>query len=311
VADYAMEIASRAGRDVTVSAERCVVTHANGTAERYLLRDGAFEEEIPGIRARLEPARLALFAASATPEFEAVYSFLSGMRAYEINPDTVGDLQSADPGTQLRPDGGNAAAVLRRLKESDSSRFELVSDLVRGLIPGVSAIGTMPVGTRESIRFDEVGPGPAVTLSLEAALMSAGTLRVLGLLLAAYQPVTPTVLMIEEPEANVHPAIAESLTSVLIDASRRSQVIITTHSPDILDHADLSDDVFRVVAKANGQTAIAPVAAAARQAIREHLYSPGELLRIDELGADLDTARMMADGADLFGPAAHQIDEAA
>ncbi len=46
---------------------------------------------------------------------------------------------------------------------------------------------------------------------VDALSISDGTLRALGVLLAAYQPRTPTVLGIEEPEATVHPAIAESL----------------------------------------------------------------------------------------------------
>jgi energy-coupling factor transporter ATP-binding protein EcfA2 len=161
------------------------------------------------------------------------------------------------------------------------------------------------------VRFDEEGPAPGAPMSFMAANMSEGTLRVLGFLLAAYQPVLPSVLVIEEPEANIHPAAAEVVTSVLMDVSRRSQVLVTTHSPEVLDYDDVSDDVFRVVAKADGRTAIAPVSAGSRQVIRDHLYSPGELLRINELGADLIAAKELSDGVDVFGPPARRIGEAA
>ena len=71
--------------------------------------------------------------------------------------------------------------------------------------------------------------------------MSDGTLRVLGLFLAAYQAGHPSVLGIEEPEATVHPAMAEVVTEVLLDAAHDQQVLVTTHSPDILDYKELKD----------------------------------------------------------------------
>ena len=72
-------------------------------------------------------------------------------------------------------------------------------------------------------------------LPLDASDMSDGTLRALGLLLAAYQPGRHSVVAIEEPEATVHPAAAELVTQVLRDAAHERQILFTTHSPDILE----------------------------------------------------------------------------
>ncbi|HEX8674204.1 MAG TPA: AAA family ATPase, partial [Longimicrobium sp.] len=187
-----------------------------------------------------------------------------------------------------------------------------VSEILSSVVPGVCGVSAVPAeGRYQFVQFDEVGSNPGTQVSFSGMSMSEGTLRVLGFLLAVYQPHIPSVLIIEEPEANIHPAAAEVVTSVLVDASHRSQVLITTHSAETLDHDDLSDDVFRVVVKDNGRTTIAPVALAAREAIREHLYSPGELLRINELGADLDAAKQMAERMDVFGPPVQRIGEAA
>jgi predicted ATPase len=311
VADYAIELT---GGEVgtAVAEERCVVTRVGGEMDRYSLKNGEFIEGIAGIRPQIGPDRLALFAASAASEYRSVYDFLMGIRSYGIIPEKLGGLQMSDPGLQLLPDGSNAASVLRQLQDTNPDRFERVADLVKSVVPGVTGIGTQVFGGQfESVRFDEEGPASDAPMSFMAANMSEGTLRVLGFLLAAYQPVPPSVLVIEEPEANIHPAAAEVVTSVLIDVSRRAQVLVTTHSPEVLDYDDLSDEVFRVVAKTDARTAIAPVSAASRQAIREHLYSPGELLRINELGADLVAAKQMSDGMDVFGPPARRIGEAA
>jgi len=312
VADYAIELSGEQGRSTTVTEERCVVTRAGGQADCFSLKNGEFIEEIAGIRARIEPGRLALFAASAASEYRNVYDFLMGIRSYGIIPEKLGEMQTVDPGLQLRPDGSNGASVLRRLNDTDPDRFERVAELLKSVVPGVTGIGTQLFGGRfESVRFEEEGPTPDSPMSFMAPSMSEGTLRVLGFLLAAYQPLAPSVMVIEEPEANIHPAAAEVVTSVLIDASRRSQILVTTHSPEVLDYDDLSDDVFRVVAKTEGRTAIAPVSAASREVIRDHLYSPGELLRINELGADLVAAKELSDGMEVFGPPARRIGEAA
>jgi predicted ATPase len=312
VADYAVELSAQFGTPVLALTERCVVERADGRVNRYSVKNGSFTEEIAGIRPQLEPGRLALFAASATPEFRAVYDFIVKIRTYAIDPKRMSEFQARDSGTQLAPDGGNAASVLQHLHDEQPARFERVSELVRSVVPSIRRIGTQRITARvQTIRFDEDGPDDRAPMAFFADSMSDGTLRALGFLLAVYQAGAPSVLMIEEPEANIHPAAAEVVTSVLIDASRRSQVLVTTHSPEVLDYDDLSDDVFRVVAKADGRTAIAAVSAATRQVIRDHLYSPGELLRIDELGPDLIAAKQLSDGMDVFGPPARRIGEAA
>jgi predicted ATP-binding protein involved in virulence len=88
---------------------------------------------------------------------------------------------------------------------------------------------------------------------------------------------------------------------VLLDAAQERQVLITTHSPDVLDAKEISDEQIRVVTMAQGRTAIAPLAQASRQAIREHLYTPGELLRSNELNQDVQAAAEAAEQLDLFG----------
>jgi predicted ATPase len=134
-----------------------------------------------------------------------------------------------------------------------------------------------------------------------AVSMSDGTLRALGLLLAIYQPAQPTVVGIEEPEATIHPAIAEVIMQVLLDASNERQVLITTHSPDILDQKELQDCQIRAVIWSKGRTVITNASAADRQAIHEHLYSAGELLRIGELGPEGEPSQQTKQEVDLFG----------
>ncbi|MFH1117169.1 MAG: AAA family ATPase, partial [Pseudomonadota bacterium] len=106
-------------------------------------------------------------------------------------------------------------------------------------------------------------------------------------LLSVLQPL-PKVVGIEEPEASIHPALLEMIMEILMLESAGKQVLITTHSPEVLDQKELSDSQIRMVYLKKGQTMIAPLSDANRDIIRERLYSPGELLKMNEIQPDDD-----------------------
>lgn len=113
--------------------------------------------------------------------------------------------------------------------------------------------------------------------------MSDGTLRAVGLLAAVYQRQTPTLIAVEEPEATIHPGALGAVLDLLQHASRKMQVVVTTHSPELLDAKWVRDDHLRVVSWDEGATRIAPVSSASREALRQHLMGAGELLRSNAL----------------------------
>jgi predicted ATPase len=96
---------------------------------------------------------------------------------------------------------------------------------------------------------------------------------------------------IEEPESALHPAAAGALMDSLREAAQHTQVLLTTHSPDILDTFDPIEETLLVLQSRQGETAIAPVDAASVSAIQEHLYSAGDLLRMDQLQPDENDVR--------------------
>lgn len=122
--------------------------------------------------------------------------------------------------------------------------------------------------------------------------MSDGTLRALGTLIAVTQLAerkTPVRLVgIEEPETALYPAAAGALVDALREAASHTQVIVTTHSPDLVEQIDPDTDALLAVQSRRGTTEIGPVDPASREAIRKHLFSAGELLRKDQLQIDED-----------------------
>ena len=81
----------------------------------------------------------------------------------------------------------------------------------------------------------------------------------------------------------VHPAAMAVLLDALREASVNTQILITTHSPDLLDRVDIETDSLFAVSDESGSTVIAPIDEASASAIRDHLYTPGELLRSNQL----------------------------
>lgn len=301
IADYAFEIAAEKGERFSVSRERCHVKPFMEDALSFEVRNGEFVKEIPGIRSRVSSDRLALFAASATPEFRPLFDFLVGTRFYSIVPSEMRKLQPPDAGDILRSDGSNTAAVLKRIEDEDADRYERICSLLSAAVEGIRSASHRSVGQFETIEFRQ-DVGQKHPWTFDSLNVSDGTLRMLGLLVAVYQRGPATVLGIEEPEATVHPAVTEQVLEVLRDSSRLRQILVTTHSPDLLDFPDIEDDQLRVVTNPRNATVIAPLADTSRRAVRERLFTTGELLRAGELEGDATTAQRSAEQLRLFGP---------
>lgn len=121
-----------------------------------------------------------------------------------------------------------------------------------------------------------------------ASSTSDGTLRALGVLVALFQVTdltapSATLVGIEEPEVALHPAALGVLLDALREASRRTQVLVTSHSPDILDNDAIEPENLLSVVSSRGVSTIGSIDDTGRSVLRDHLYTAGELLRMDEL----------------------------
>jgi predicted ATPase len=300
-ADYGLTITAKRRKGFRVTRESCTVEHFMGSQASFDVKEGVFKKGIPGIRPQVSSDRLALYAASATKEFRPVYDFLTTMRFYSGVPARFREPQEPDPGDFLKRDGSNAAAVLKRLMsdKAGGARYERLCRLLSKIVPGLKAVEYRPAGSKETLEFRQ-DVGQKHPWRFSPLNMSDGTLRVLGLLLSLYQSSPASVIAIEEPEQTVHPAAAELLVEVLLSAAQEKQVLLTTHSPDLLDHKDIGDDQIRVVTAESNKTLVCDMAATTREAVRKRLYTPGELLRLGELEPEVDKASALSGQLSLF-----------
>lgn len=136
--------------------------------------------------------------------------------------------------------------------------------------------------------------------------MSDGTLRALGVLVALFQnagggEAGRQFVGIEEPEVALHPAAAGVLIDSFRDAAEHVQIVVTSHSPDLLDDNAISDDSILAVVADDGETRIGPLDEVSRSALRDDLYTAGELLRMNQLDPDPAVANLKPSQLELFG----------
>jgi hypothetical protein len=120
-----------------------------------------------------------------------------------------------------------------------------------------------------------------LTLELKLSQESEGFRRFYAHLLALYQQPSKLAMLFEHPEDGVHPGAFSLLADEFLAAAMdgRGQVILTTHSPGLLDR--FAADQIRVVEKEGFYTQIGPLAMEQREALDEQLTEPGELLTVD------------------------------
>jgi predicted ATPase len=300
---YAFRVGAKPKGGFEVQKEECRIFAL--PEKYYVVEGGKVQESNPTVLPAASADRLFLVIASGLPEFRPLYDALTRMGFYNLNPDEIRDLQPSDAGEVLLRDGRNLASVLRL---QDPEATAQVVELLSKVVPGVVGVAACHVGKKETLEFRQrVGENDAPWRFL-AENMSDGTLRALGVLTALFQcsnggPLKKVPLVgIEEPEVALHPGAAGVLRDALKAASRHTQVLVTSHSPDLLDDKSISDENLLAVSNQNGVTLIGPVNAAGRSAIQERLFTAGELLRLSQLVPDLEAIGVTPESQpDLFG----------
>jgi len=297
---YAFEVKALPNYGFAVVREQCSVTGERDSRAWFDRVGTRFTTNIGGMNPSVDAASLSLPLVGGEASFAPVLRTLAGMRVYSIEPRKVREMQDPDSGTSLKSDGSNVTSVLKEIERHSESDFRRISDILATIVPNTVSVEVKKHGKNLSLEFTQEW-GDKKRLKFEGFSMSDGTLRAIGLLAAVFQSPAPTLIAMEEPEATIHPGALESILDLLHHASRRMQVVITTHSPELLDAKWITDRHLRLVEWTEGATRIAPVSEATRQALQGHLMGAGELLRASALdAAPLEPAPLFDEPGDFM-----------
>ena len=135
--------------------------------------------------------------------------------------------------TRLYEDASNLALVLSKVFDNDQGKTRFLR-LLGDLLPFVKDIEVETFDRSLFLRLEETS---APKIMFPATLLSDGTIDVAALVFALYFQDYPTIV-IEEPERNLHPYLIARLVAMLEDVSEQRQIIVTTHSPELVRHAN-------------------------------------------------------------------------
>jgi predicted ATPase len=129
-------------------------------------------------------------------------------------------------GDFLEPDASNFGVVFLNLPRN--TRHEIITKL-KDVHAGAEELETKIEGGIVRVQLQEQG----LYAATPPARLSGGTLRYLCLLTILLHPTPPPLICLEEPEIGLHPDVIHTVAELLVEASKRTQIIVTTHS-DIL-----------------------------------------------------------------------------
>jgi predicted ATPase len=171
------------------------------------------------------------------PQVERLASILENFRVVEIDDRAARRPAPRRKGERLRADTANLANVLADLRERDPETFAILEQDVATVLPGFEGLELRPIAGAEEgveVRIRERGlPG---STPLSAA--SFGTIRALALFALLHDPDPPALTCIEEIDHGLHPYALDRIVERLREASERTQILVATHSPALVNRLE-------------------------------------------------------------------------
>ena len=184
---------------------------------------------------KLPPGTLLL----ETPFFSFVppfVNFLGDISVYDFDPNLIKKSVPITGKMELGETGNNLAIVLKDIM-GDKEKKRKFSNLVRDLLPFLDDVEVERFMDKSLLlKSREI----YARTYLLAPLLSDGTITVIALITALYFEEKPLII-IEEPERNIHPFLISRVMDMLKEASEKKQIIVTTHNPEIVKYADLEN----------------------------------------------------------------------
>lgn len=170
----------------------------------------------------------------------SVFSTNNFIRVFDFDPNELKKPSAMASMRILEENGSNIASVLHnilRFKENRNKLTTILNDFLP-FINGITIENNLDKSYSYKVqeRFNKQ--------ALHANFLSDGTVSIIALIIALYFEKQSNIIILEEPERNIHPKLLENLLYSAEDVSNDKQIIITTHNPEFLKHAKIENVVF-------------------------------------------------------------------
>ena len=179
----------------------------------------------------------------ASFRFYRDWEFGIGSRARKASPADA-------PADFLEESTRNLALMVNQLNDRPETKAELLK-YTQTFYADAESINTTIVGGQVDVRLQEKSK-----FNISAARLSDGTLRWMALLTILLHPSPPPLVCLEEPELGLHPDVIRPLAKLLVQASERMQLIVTTHSDALVDELTETPEAVIVCEKDAGSTTL-------------------------------------------------------
>ena len=226
------------------STERLFINFERGKGKAIRRSVGDIDAGEEGVHELDDPSTLAISVLGQLSDFPVVAEFRSMIEGWHISNFHIAEARaSAEAGysEHLSTMGENVAQVAQYLHERHPQSFRRIIEVMRSRVPGVDAVeAKVTEDGRLVLRFQDGNfKDPFI-----ARHVSDGTIKMFAYLVLLHDPKPHPLVAIEEPENQLYPGLLGELAEEFRDYARRGgQAIISTHSPELLNAAEL-DEVF-------------------------------------------------------------------
>jgi predicted ATPase len=166
------------------------------------------------------------------PRVNALRKFITGWYLSYLTADNTRITPGAGPQERLSATGDNLPNVIQYLMEQHGARLRQILETLSRRVPRLEKVDAELLADGRLLLQIKDAPFDRPIL---AKFASDGTLKMLAYLTVLYDPEPPQLVGIEEPENHLHPRLLPELAEECRDASSRTQLMVTTHSPFFID----------------------------------------------------------------------------
>lgn len=172
--------------------------------------------------------------------FGIFYRYDSKIKIYNFDVNLLKSPSSIVARSELEENGSNLVNIIQQLLKNKAKK-EKLNKLIKMILPFIDDI-KIENNVNKSVFFKV--KESYNKKEFPSYMLSDGTVNILAVIIALYFQDDNDIIVLEEPERNIHPKLLSTLVNILSDVSQKKQIFVTTHNPFIIREAKLEDVIL-------------------------------------------------------------------